>query len=491
MQFSGPGDERRGHIPGAVRPGRTDFGGYSEGETPLPIPNREVKPLSADGTWPARARESRSPPFLHQRAAFGAALFSCGLSAVARSQYRYAVVPPDVAAPGTAEALGVIRAAGRRDRPPAPLLGRREDAADGASPPGCADAVSRRDRGVPRLCDVRHSLRPLFWARRSPAGCCSAARRGARRRRRASPLVGLVVAALEGDLRCDPAVRPARAPAQRQRARRTCRPRGRPPARSASCGHLDTTRSGLMFHPRAGAHLARCCRCRPSPALAARRRAAPAPPPGGRALQHAGARRAGLRRSRCSPSASCAARTCPGASDNASGAAVALQLAAECAAPPLEHTEVDLLITGCEESGLLGAQAYARRPRQRAAETTFLNFDTVGGDVPLTYILREGSRPSPAGAARAGRPSLEADRRAPARAGPAAGPDDPGPAHRRDRDARARLGGGHAPRPGGDDPELPPADGHVREHRATRPCRARSRPAASCCARWTPRSRRR
>ena len=37
-------------------------GGLGEGETPLPIPNREVKPLSADGTWPARARESRSPP---------------------------------------------------------------------------------------------------------------------------------------------------------------------------------------------------------------------------------------------------------------------------------------------------------------------------------------------------------------------------------------------------------------------------------------------
>ena len=37
--------------------------------------------------------------------------------------------------------------------------------------------------------------------------------------------------------------------------------------------------------------------------------------------------------------------------------------------------------------------------RLRAAETTFLNFDTVGGDVPLTYILREGTgaitRPAP------------------------------------------------------------------------------------------------
>ena len=42
-------------------------GGFSEGETPLPIPNRAVKPLSADGTWPARAWESRTPPvFLHR-----------------------------------------------------------------------------------------------------------------------------------------------------------------------------------------------------------------------------------------------------------------------------------------------------------------------------------------------------------------------------------------------------------------------------------------
>ena len=37
-------------------------GGYGVGETPLPIPNRAVKPYSADGTWLARAWESRSPP---------------------------------------------------------------------------------------------------------------------------------------------------------------------------------------------------------------------------------------------------------------------------------------------------------------------------------------------------------------------------------------------------------------------------------------------
>jgi hypothetical protein len=49
---------------GAARVGRSlaICGGDCERETPLPIPNRAVKPLSADGTWPARARESRTPP---------------------------------------------------------------------------------------------------------------------------------------------------------------------------------------------------------------------------------------------------------------------------------------------------------------------------------------------------------------------------------------------------------------------------------------------
>ena len=53
----------------------TVSGGYGEGETPLPIPNRAVKPLSADGTWWATAWESRSPPVLHSRAAFGRLFF--------------------------------------------------------------------------------------------------------------------------------------------------------------------------------------------------------------------------------------------------------------------------------------------------------------------------------------------------------------------------------------------------------------------------------
>ena len=40
----------------------TISGGYDEGVPPVPIPNTEVKPFSADGTWLETARESRSPP---------------------------------------------------------------------------------------------------------------------------------------------------------------------------------------------------------------------------------------------------------------------------------------------------------------------------------------------------------------------------------------------------------------------------------------------
>ena len=45
---------------------KTLKGVYSDGDPPLPIPNREVKPVSADGT--ADRWESRSMPNLEERA---------------------------------------------------------------------------------------------------------------------------------------------------------------------------------------------------------------------------------------------------------------------------------------------------------------------------------------------------------------------------------------------------------------------------------------
>ena len=43
-------------------------GGNGGGETPLPIPNREVKPSSADGTARETVWESRTPPGVLRRA---------------------------------------------------------------------------------------------------------------------------------------------------------------------------------------------------------------------------------------------------------------------------------------------------------------------------------------------------------------------------------------------------------------------------------------
>ena len=78
----------------------------------------------------------------------------------------------------------------------------------------------------------------------------------------------------------------------------------------------------------------------------------------------------------------------PGANDNASGAAAAVSLGCELAALPLESTRVVILVTGSEESGVLGMQSFLE-----AHDTSgwlFLNFDGVGGRAPLRFLLKEG-----------------------------------------------------------------------------------------------------
>ena len=56
----------RAPLPGGCRL-LDNLGGHSGGGTPLPIPNREVKPVRADGTWGESPWESRSPPSLCAR----------------------------------------------------------------------------------------------------------------------------------------------------------------------------------------------------------------------------------------------------------------------------------------------------------------------------------------------------------------------------------------------------------------------------------------
>jgi hypothetical protein len=217
-------------------------------------------------------------------------------------------------------------------------------------------------------------------------------RSGTRAGRRAGAALAIgsaIAATLESDLRWTPL---SDALATRPSLNVVGRLAAAGPTRRRVClvGHLDTSRSGAIFHPAVIPHLAKVLQI---PAISATLLAAGPLVrrlPGGRALHSAAL--AGMAISLAAlAERELRGTDVPGASDNASGAGVAMQLAAECAAAPLEHTEVDLLVTSCEESGLLGAQAYARGHRLRAAETTFLNFDTVGGPAPLTYILREGS----------------------------------------------------------------------------------------------------
>src|SRR5437764_6218951 len=53
-------------------------GGHSGGVTPVPIPNTEVKPASADGTWGDSPWESRSSPDFLEKGPFRGPLLAPG-----------------------------------------------------------------------------------------------------------------------------------------------------------------------------------------------------------------------------------------------------------------------------------------------------------------------------------------------------------------------------------------------------------------------------
>jgi len=74
----------------------------------------------------------------------------------------------------------------------------------------------------------------------------------------------------------------------------------------------------------------------------------------------------------------------PGASDNASGAAAVLTLGEEWLRGPADRVEIILLSTGCEETGLLGAAAWAENHREeiKSVPTYFLNLDGLGFGPP-------------------------------------------------------------------------------------------------------------
>jgi hypothetical protein len=168
----------------------------------------------------------------------------------------------------------------------------------------------------------------------------------------------------------------------------TIEPQGE--ARRTLClmAHMDTSRSGLMFDPRFVGALGTWISAQ---SLAGLAQAVGEPLLGGtargrRALAAArGVLLAGL--------VLLAEREVrgvdvPGANDNASGCGVVMALAAELAAAPPETTRVVILLTGCEEAGTLGAQAFLGE--HETDDWLFLNFDNVGGPGSVRYLRREG-----------------------------------------------------------------------------------------------------
>jgi hypothetical protein len=83
----------------------------------------------------------------------------------------------------------------------------------------------------------------------------------------------------------------------------------------------------------------------------------------------------------------------PGANDNATGVAAVATLASELHTEPLTSTRVVCLFTGCEEAGVLGADAFVREldaGQDDWRSWLFLNFDGVGAPATLRFLRQEG-----------------------------------------------------------------------------------------------------
>jgi hypothetical protein len=203
-----------------------------------------------------------------------------------------------------------------------------------------------------------------------------------------STLAGLATAlgVAEFDLRLTPVSRAlSRAPSQNLVA--TIEPRG--PATRTLClvSHVDSSRSGLIFHPAVGPQFRGMVAAVSLALLVQSVEPALARSRAGRGALGA-ARAVLLGALALLAERELRGEDVPGANDNASGAAVTSALAAEVAADPPEHTRVVLLITGCEESGTLGAQAFLRE--HDTSGWLFLNVDSVGGPATIRFLRREG-----------------------------------------------------------------------------------------------------
>ncbi len=79
-----------------------------------------------------------------------------------------------------------------------------------------------------------------------------------------------------------------------------------------------------------------------------------------------------------------------GANDNASGAGIVLSLAEYLVSNPLGETDVWVVLTGCEEVGCYGADAFLGEHKDELPGAFWLTLDTVGGEeTALGYLSKE------------------------------------------------------------------------------------------------------
>ncbi len=167
----------------------------------------------------------------------------------------------------------------------------------------------------------------------------------------------------------------------------TIEPTGEPARTLCLMAHLDSSRSGLLFHPAAGPYLRRWLELQSAASFALAAEPVLARTPAGRAVIGA-ARAASAAGLALLAERELRGVDVAGANDNASGAAAVVQLAVELASARPEATRIVVLIAGSEEAGMLGARAFLRGRETRG--WLFLNFDGVGAPAPLRYLRSEG-----------------------------------------------------------------------------------------------------
>jgi hypothetical protein len=167
----------------------------------------------------------------------------------------------------------------------------------------------------------------------------------------------------------------------------TIEPRGESRRTLCLVAHMDSSRSGLIFHPRVVAWMPRWIAASSGLVLLQallEPLAALAP-----ARKLLGLARGGLLASLgLLAERELRGIDVDGANDNASGCGVVVALARRLAADRPRSTRVVVLLTGCEEAGTLGAQAF--RDSRDTRGWMFLNIDSVGGAGSVRFLRREG-----------------------------------------------------------------------------------------------------